>query len=341
MDVHLTVAARSSIPGDDSSFGPRYGNAADVTLTFANIVFTILPSCLLLVAAVGHLRFYWQRPVGAVRSPILWARMAAAICIWALSVASSVTWCTNAAYSTPTSVPAAIVFSLSAAALPVLAWVEHCKTTQSSSVLLSFYLTITMLLDAAHARSLTMRPGLETAGALTGTVAALKLTLAALLEVQKRLTPELEAKNLTEELTSGFWSRCVMVWLNPLLLLGYRKKLAMSDLKNLDVTFSARYLDAQFTKVWNKCPTNNTNPTHAAPRGKNALIKAFARIFGAELLLACAPRTAMLACNFANVYLMRAILAYLATPNSADSFTRGGLLAATALSYFSIMVCTF
>lgn len=109
-----------------------------------------------------------------------------------------------------------------------------------------------MLLDAAHARSFTMRPGLETAGALMATAAALKFALAALLEVGKRLTPDVDAQNLSGELTCGFWNRSVMAWINTLLLLGYRKKLSMSDLKNLDRTFSARYLDTQFTEIWVK-----------------------------------------------------------------------------------------
>lgn len=74
MDPHFRNVARSG-PGDDLSFGPRYGNTVDVTLTFANIIFTLVPSCLLLVAAVGHVRAYSQRPVVAVRSLLLWAKM--------------------------------------------------------------------------------------------------------------------------------------------------------------------------------------------------------------------------------------------------------------------------
>ncbi len=60
---------------DDLSFGPRYGDAVDVTLTFSNIIFTIVPSCLLLLAGLVHLQNYYRQPIVAVRSPILWARM--------------------------------------------------------------------------------------------------------------------------------------------------------------------------------------------------------------------------------------------------------------------------
>lgn len=208
-------------------------------------------------------------------------------------------------------------------------WVEHCKSTQSSPTL-GAYLAITMLLDAARARSFALRPGMGTASGLIGAVAALKFVLVVLLEVRKRLTPELEARNLAGELTSGFWNRSVIAWINGLLLVGFRRHLNMSDLANLDETFSARYLDAQFNAAWKE-----------APKGKRALIKTFARLFGAEIMLACVPQAAYVACNFSNVYLMRAILNYLDSPQSSESFTPGGLVAATALSYLSFMVWIF
>lgn len=109
-----------------------------------------------------------------------------------------------------------------------------------------------MLLDAARARTFVMRPGLETAGALIGVVAALKFTIMILLESRKRLVPELEAQNMVEELTVGFLNRAVMAWINGLLLTGYRRNLRMDDLKNLDETYSAKYLDHQFSKMWDK-----------------------------------------------------------------------------------------
>lgn len=143
------------------------------------------------------------------------------------------------------------MFCVAAAALPILVWVEYYKSLQPSFAL-SFYLSITMLLDAARARSLTMRNGPDTAGALTATVAALKFLLVVLLEVPARQTMEMKAKGLTQELTCGFWNGTIMAWVNPLLLTGFRRNLRMDDLKNLDETYSARYLDQWFTKLWEK-----------------------------------------------------------------------------------------
>lgn len=72
--------------GDDLSFGPRYGDAVDVTLTFSNVIFTIVPSCLLLLAGMVHLQHCYGRPVVAVRSSILWGRMVSILVNWYNSI---------------------------------------------------------------------------------------------------------------------------------------------------------------------------------------------------------------------------------------------------------------
>lgn len=148
-----------------------------------------------------------------------------------------------------------------------------------------------------------------------------------LLEIPARQTPELQSQCLTEELTCGFWNRSVIAWINPLLLIGFRRNLLMSDLKSLDKTYSTQYLDHQFTKVWDK-----------EPKTKRALGKAFMRMFGADILLACLPQIAFLGFDLANVYIMQAILTYLAANEPSESYTPGSLLAATAFGYAGFMV---
>lgn len=75
MDHIRKVATAKRASGDDLSFGPRYGDAIDVTLTFSNIVLSLVPSCLLLLAAAVRMRRYRTQPIVAARSPILWAKV--------------------------------------------------------------------------------------------------------------------------------------------------------------------------------------------------------------------------------------------------------------------------
>lgn len=62
-------------------------------------------------------------------------------------------------------------------------------------------------------------------------------------------------------------------------------------------------------------------------------------MFGPEVLIACVPQAAFIAANFGTVFTMQAILNFLATPESSQSFTPGGLIAATALCSLTLMVC--
>lgn len=135
--------------------------------------------------------------------------------------------------------------------IPVLVWIEHYKLMQPSFTV-SFYIIASMFLDAARARSFSMRPGLEVASGLMASVAALKFALAILLEVPKQLTPELETKKVVQELTGGLVNRSFMAWINTLLLVGFRRNLRLEDLDALDETYLARHLDQEFTKLWDK-----------------------------------------------------------------------------------------
>lgn len=82
----------------------------------------------------------------------------------------------------------------------------------------------------------------------------------------------------------------------------------------------------------------NAAKAYLEPKTERALAKAFIRMFGVEVFLACIPHAVNVACDVATVYIMQRILVYLASPDSYDSFTPGGLIAATALGFFGIMV---
>lgn len=61
-------------------------------------------------------------------------------------------------------------------------------------------------------------------------------------------------------------------------------------------------------------------------------------MFGAEIVLSCIPQAAYVAFDLSIVYIMQAILNFLAAPESTESFTPGGLLAAATCGFFGLMV---
>ena len=128
---------------------------------------------------------------------------------------------------------------------------EHRHARESSPVPATF-LFVTLLLDAARARSYFLRReiGLYSVACLTVAIAVTKLLLVALGEIPKRY----ESKNdeLAPESTSGFWARTFFIWVNSTLLLGFRNILTIADLPNLDADFASTRLAAVFQSVWVK-----------------------------------------------------------------------------------------
>lgn len=61
-------------------------------------------------------------------------------------------------------------------------------------------------------------------------------------------------------------------------------------------------------------------------------------MFGAEIVISCAPHAGYIACDFALVYLIKVILNYIDSPELSDCFTPGGLIAANTLIFLGFTV---
>lgn len=128
-------------------------------------------------------------------------------------------------------------------------FVEHSHAFRPSS-LFSIYLTIGVLLDVAKSRSFFYRGGsLYAVGSLVTAAAALK-GLILLLEELPKTRHLLEQRQCSTEVTSGFWTRALFLWLNKILFTGYRNIIDVEDLEPLGPEFSATYLSDRFATVW-------------------------------------------------------------------------------------------
>lgn len=130
---------------------------------------------------------------------------------------------------------------------------EHRRSIQPST-LLSIYFGVTVFLDGAKARSYLLRNGLDTIGAVQVVITVAKFVLLILEEVPK--TPDLRDKNLRDflgrEALSGFWTRTVLLWLNEVFLIGFRRTITMDDLGNLAPEYSTESLTTKFQAMWSK-----------------------------------------------------------------------------------------
>lgn len=129
-----------------------------------------------------------------------------------------------------------------------LVYAEH-HYSDSPSLLLSIYLTISILLDIALVRSLFLRGGLLLAIAtLTSAALAVKVLLLALEEAPKHAPAGLEA---SKERSSGLWNRTVFWWLNTTFKKGFRSFLAVDDLSALDEHLDSPRLTSSLEYKWN------------------------------------------------------------------------------------------
>lgn len=267
-----------------------------------------------------------------------------------LELTRTVLWGLLPAYRTEASLAGTALLTIAAVCIVAMLFFEYRHDTQSSTIL-SLYLTISILLDAAQSRSFLLRSDeMHSIGIITAVMAGVKFTLILLGEIPKRLNPDIEKHGkLNFEATGGFWNRTLMVWLNSTLFFGFRNRLTMGHLERLGPEFSSRRLMDQFDPVWAKCkskypcfcikiiPNSVSDNLPADKTSSHVLMKATLRTLVWPILAAVLPRVMRTIFSFIGPFLIQRILINL-DETDAPYYTQGGLIAATALVYLGFGV---
>lgn len=147
---------------------------------------------------------------------------------------------------------ASTILQLCAAiALGLLSYWEH-RNTIRPSILISIYLFLTCILDAARARTQALIPGqTKVASILIATVAMKVLVL--VIEMREK-TPILlpEFAEASSELRSSIFSRAFFLWLNPLLVMGFRGVISPQDLPPIYEKLSSETLAGRVQSNWTR-----------------------------------------------------------------------------------------
>jgi ABC-type multidrug transport system fused ATPase/permease subunit len=226
---------------------------------------------------------------------------------------------------------AAVVLRLVAALLMMaLSTVDHSKNPRPST-LLTVYLCLTLLLDAAQARTLFISSTSYSEHVYSSTFCASVALKACILvfEAQQKASWVLwnddEEEHSPEE-TSGIFSLGVFFWLNKLFLAGYRTILTIETLLPLDSSLDAEALHAKFSR----------NMRYAKHKdGTFGLVKALARTLKVPLVLPIIPRLALLGFTFSQPFFIETLLDYLAEPTNNQNVGYG-LIGASFVIYLGI-----
>lgn len=208
---------------------------------------------------------------------------------------------------------------------------EHAKSPRPS-ILISIYLTLTLLLDAAQTRTLWLasRNQIEATFSRLYTSTLILKAICLLLESQSKTRwMTWDKKEHSPEETSGLFGLGAFIWLNRLFLSGYAKVLKVGDLYPLDPAMSTEALDKRLSRHWQ-------NPTSAS-RSKYGLAQALMKALAAPILLPVIPRATMAVFQFCQSFLINALLSYLEEPNPSKNVGYG-LIGATILIYLGIAV---
>lgn len=229
-------------------------------------------------------------------------------------------------------VSASALAFVSGLALIYLSLLEHRRSPRPS-ILISFYLALTLLLDAAQTRTLWLasRSQTEVTFSRLYTSALVLKAISLLLESQNKTRwINWDKKEHSPEETSGLFGLGAFIWLNSLFLSGYEKVLKVADLYPLDPAMCATTLDRKLARHWQ-------NPTSGTRSKKYGLARALMKALAIPILLPVAPRAAMAAFQFCQAFLINALLSYLEEPNPSKNVGHG-LIGATILIYLGISV---
>ncbi|KAK4142448.1 canalicular multispecific organic anion transporter 1 [Dichotomopilus funicola] len=328
---------------NDDAFGPAVRGCRgdfDFTLHFEQVFFTLLPASLFVVVSLARMVHLWRKRVmvGGV-----WLRCGKMIAIstyaalqlvlLVLATTSPSEWFTLSTAASSLALVAALL------TLP-LSYLEHARAPRPS-MLLHAYLTVTLLLDIAQARTVWLAgfSPTEMAYARAFTAAVVVKAVILLLEGQSktrwiRWIDQPGTYHHSPEETSGLYGLGAYLWLNGLLGRGYRRVLGMDDLFPLDANLRAEALYARLGHHFENVE---------AFRGKrHGLARVLARALAVPLLvLPVGPRIAYGAFQFCQPFLIQTLLRYLqgggeGQDGEMDRNIGYGLIGATALVYLGI-----
>ncbi|KAJ5714058.1 uncharacterized protein N7483_011239 [Penicillium malachiteum] len=303
----------------------------DFTLLFEETILQILPIALMIILVPFRIYQLSQKRQKVVDSWLLMSKLAAWLFLLGLQITQTVLWALPSADGTKASLATNALLTIGSLVLIVLSYAEHTRSVRPSFIL-NAYLLITLLFDAAHARTLWLR-SINSFNDIIATVTSIamcvKLLLVILEAVEKRRILKEEYQGYPPEATSGFYSQAMFYWLNPLFKIGYTSTLNVEDLFALDKELSSERLLTMFEERW-KNVKNKTG---------NSLQWECFKAAKWPLLAAIPSRAAVVAFNVCQPLLLTRSLTYFDEPVTQETTNVGyGLIGAYALVYFGMAV---
>ncbi|KAK2939263.1 AAA ATPase domain [Fusarium oxysporum f. sp. vasinfectum] len=320
----------------DSLFGPSVWTEGcrggfDFTLSFQESILSIVPSAIFLAIAGPRAFYLFRSPDKTKRHATYTPKLITSAIYSILQVVLIALVPSAKKLNTRFSLAAAILNLLAAFAILLLAHVEHVKSVRPSFILTA-YLFVSLLFDAARLRTEWLMSLNIAYAATLSTSTIFKLTLLVLETIEKRKILISSEKPISKESTSGPFSRGFFVWLNSLLISGWATVLTNNDLPTIYEKLSSEKLAVRFGKSWKKATSKSKKPS---------LFLATVTVLRWELLGIIPPRLGMIALSISQPFLVSNALRFLTMPESDSTMNLGyGLIGAFAFVFIGSALLT-
>ncbi|PWY75050.1 ABC transporter [Aspergillus heteromorphus CBS 117.55] len=321
----------------DGSFGPTVEGCRgdfDFTLKFENIVLSILPSAVFITLSIPRVILLARRPSIVGGAFLQSVKVTAAVILSILWLVLLVLSCIESLTLPILSTTANSLDFIASISISLLAILEHSRSLRPS-ILLSAFLSLTILFEIARVRSLWLlaHTHFELIFVRLFTAAiVLKAFLLLLESLHHQRRSQCDRKAHSPEETSGLYGLGTFLWLLPLVMSGYKKTLDLSDLFPLERRVAVENLQKTFAKYAQRSSFHGD---------QNGLAKAVVRTLAIPFLLPVAPRLALVGFTLCQSFLIETILKWLTDPDTDLTIKKGyGLIGATGLVYAGMPIVT-
>ncbi|KAH8195838.1 hypothetical protein TruAng_009991 [Truncatella angustata] len=317
---------------NDQEFGPVVQGCRsdfDFTQFFERTIIWSLPSAIFILVASLRLLNVLKKPriVSGVSFQITKATVIAIFVALQLALIVASTRSAQSPVRTWTIAGSLLAFAAGAFML-VISFLDHARSARSSA-LLSGYLLLTLLFDAAQTRTLWNTKAYPLLTPIFTASLAVKVVIFVLELLSKSRWIDQHTQTLLgPEAMSNIFNLASYYWLRRLLWTGFHKILALADLYPLIDDVSAERASQRLQRA--------ISSRTGGLKG-NALLLSLFKAFPTEFLLPIIPRAAKVGLRYAQSFLMQSLLRYLSDEDAAKTPNPGyGLIGATALVYGSL-----
>ncbi|KAH8912445.1 putative ATP-binding cassette transporter [Coniochaeta sp. PMI_546] len=315
----------------EGSWGPGVATCRrpfDFTLTFEQAIFQLLASAIFLAVVTIRSTYLIRQPARVPRRRLYALKVTVSSASVILSLVQLILTCLLPdGWKTSLSSAAVALDFLAACAMLLAVPLEHTRSIRPSFVI-ACYLAIDVLLRAALTRTYRHLEGYIFITWTSLATVLVHLCLLVLETCRKIGDARSTGQLVSSEESASFLSRSLFIWLDRLLVTGYRHPLKLEELGPIDRSLSSELLAARFRTL--------SKPS-ATPKPTRLLISTLLCL-GSSLWFPVIPRLCLTAFLFCQPFLASSIITFLNAGESTGPSSGYGLIGAAALIYFGIAI---